>query len=96
MLNAADLWLRGGASLAWQPKRQLVAGRQVWELDGAWKVSEVVEGDSSAVARCLVALHTPSTTSGSTCQLVQHLSDFSDVVRWAPGDGHAYCVLRQW
>jgi hypothetical protein len=101
MLNSSDLWLRS-SGLPWQPKRDLVRGKQVWEMDKACKVSEVVEGDSAAVMRCLVGLHTSSgggsgSGSGSGCKLVEQLTDFSDVIRWrSSGDGHEYCLLRQW
>jgi len=101
MLNSSDLWLRS-SGLPWQPKRDLVRGKQVWEMEKACKVSEVVEGDSAAVMRCLVGLHTPNgrkgQIGGSCCKLVEQLTDFSDVIRWqSPSDGgFDYCLLRQW
>ena len=89
MLNATDLWLRGAR---WQPGR-ISEGRQVWHSGSgegmcAVKVQAVMDVDSGTALRLL--LEEPDGTSGvgglgGRLRLVEHLSEFSDVVCWQPG-----------
>ena len=91
MLNASDLWLRAGGP--WRVSAKLMRGRPFWELRGAVKVSDVVEGDSAAVMRCLVAI---TETLQGDARLGRPLSDFSDVIQWDLTEGGECSLLRQW
>ena len=103
MLNDADLWVRGAGK--WQPAPALVRGKQAWAQPtppgaaAVVKVQGALDTDIGTALRLLLARPCDATGSGGlggSVALVEALSDFSDVVRWLPGEGGDFCLLRQW